>query len=209
MICPECGNHRGNPSVHYPWLDLAKIFPAAIEKRLRNGRAKDFTWEEFVEVRKEIRRHLTPDLPLPPAAEFGSFVGKIFAKPPATDFVLTVSFKLLARRNVIVELKRQGFDLQFFETVLKQQKDREEDYVQVYPVPAGSGGPSSGSKFCSYCERGRGRDKFIIQKPDPDLRLDLFLLKDENSPIIFSERLVQVSQRLGFSGLQFDPVSSE
>jgi hypothetical protein len=216
MTCPECGNHRGNTSVHYPWLDLAKIFDAGTAKRLRHGRAcvrgtdpTEFSWQEFQELRVKIRQQLDKDIPLPPTATFGTFVGKVYATPPATDFVMTVSTNLLARRHVVEELNKQGFGIRYFEVRLKQQKGKEEDYVQIWPAPAGFTGPSSGSKFCPHCERGHGREKFIIKKPDPALDLHVFLLRDQDSSIIFSERIVEAIKQLGFSGLNFEPVPSE
>lgn len=216
MTCPECKNHRGNTSVHYPWLDLSKIFSPAMEKRLRRGKARkpgsgslDFSWEEFLGLRATIRQHLGSDLPLPPCAAFGTFLGKVFARPAATDFVITVSCKLLARRSAVIELEKLGIKLPFFKTELKQPPVFKEDYVQLYPVPAGESGQSSGNKYCPHCERSFDKARFIIKKPDPASNLDLFVLKDSGETILLSERLVAAASQLGLSGLDVRPVPGE
>lgn len=216
MTCPYCNNRRGIPSIKYPWIDIKHIFGSTTEKRLRLGRARirgtdptDFTWEEFGEIKANIRKILDPAYPLPPTTHFGILQGKIYAKPPTSDFVMPDDCTLLARRKVVEMLNELGNNLRYFEVKLKQQKGQTEDFVQVWAPPLGISGPSSGNKFCPHCERGSGRELFTIKKPGVELDTSLFVLKDALGPIHFTEKLVKDIEQTKYSGLSFEKVASE
>jgi hypothetical protein len=216
ITCPYCNNHRGMTNINYPWVDINRIFDSPIEKRLRWGRARirgtdsrEFTWQEFEELKIIIRKVLDPVYPLPPATLLGIFQGKVFAKPPASDFVMPDFLTLLARRKVVQRLSELGNKLRYFEVKLKQQKDQNEDYVQLWDPPLGISGPSSRNKYCEHCGRGSGRVLFIIKQPKVELDSHIFVLKDALSPIIFTEKLVKDINCVGFSGLHFEEIPSE
>ena len=160
-------------------------------------------------IKLRIREYLGAEIPLGPCAKFGLFFGKLFSKPKATDFVLTTSEVLLARRSVIQHLNELGYRLRAFEIKLDIPKKLSEDYMEIWAPPLGSSGVGSGNRYCQYCERGQGTNKFIIAKPNSELESDLFVLGDAASPIIFSEKLVRDIKTNGFTGLDFAPIPHE
>jgi hypothetical protein len=213
MTCPHCKNFRGATWVTYPWIDLGRVLDGQTERRLREGRGRiytgDFTWTEFEDIKIKIRRVLDPALPLPPSAMFGMFAGKVYARPPATDFVMLDGPTLLARRRVAERLNALGNNLQIFEVKLKQQKGRNEDLVQIWAPPIGNLGPSAHIEWCNYCERSSVGEADVLDQSSVPAGTHLFVVKASLYSVIVSEKLVDDIEKNRFSRITYKPIPCE
>lgn len=217
LVCPICGKGGGVPSVQYPWIDLKQLLQNHLEKRLRWGKTRlrgtdpqGFTWKEFEDVKCQIRKVLPLEYPLPPSAMFGRYKGKLYSKPKPADFLMPDPFTLLVRRNVASQIEALGHKLHVFDVELKFPPRRlQEPYVQIWAPPVGRSATGSGNKFCQCCEKGAGRERFVVERPNTAANESVFVLRDALSPIIFSEEIVAAIEANRFSGLCFEITPSD
>lgn len=207
MTCPYCGQYRGEPGIVYPWIDIKKIIRSPLEKRLRYGDAIDFTWEEFAHMVQQLRPQLS-DWVLPPAAKFGAFTGKIFARPALTDFVMPGAYTLLARRQVADELRDMGYKLEIFEVKLRQQKVAE-DMVEIWAPPVALSAARAGIRWCAHCERGSVRAADIVRSGSVPSDTHLFMLKDCPNFLVLSEQLFDDIMARNWLGLHLAAIEAE
>jgi hypothetical protein len=205
QTCPVCGNYRGYSGICYPSYD-PHVSLKRWTKRLRAGRSQDFTWEEFVAVREEIRKDIKA-FPLPPAASFGKFEGKRFKKPEAKDFVMPTATILLARRTTVEKLQSRGHRFTV-ETVWIKSTEPDE-FVEIWAPPVGHLSKKADAKWCDVCERAFPVDLEIVADLPSVQNVSVFKLADRPSFLVLSDQFVQDVAALGLSGLQWQAIPAE
>jgi hypothetical protein len=206
--CPDCEHTKGAASgLQYPWVTGKQIYDARALRRLLWEKSGQGTWAEYVALAAPLKRVLPQGLPTAPGTNFGPWRGKVRSR--CEDLVLGGFDTLLMHRSVLAVLARERMAFQTFEIDLRSKKDYNPDLVEVWVPPIGLSCPSSDIRLCQTCNRGSTKLAVCVNASTIPPEAHVFRLRDAPNALIFSQKFVDVCQKLGLGGITFVPIPHE
>ena len=206
--CNICGDRWGDSAITYPSLDCS-VLPNANRFRFKKTRAV-VNIEEFINLRDQIKRLLSRDLPVPPGTQLGPMCGTtsgqhgdftwdysttVFIHPEALRNLLAAGIKMPA--TVKPEIKARG------KKPFEHLEIQTEAHALLSERCIKRKRPN-----CPACDSS-GISAFI----EPDLikmssipeDLDLFRMRIRSNYIQVTERFVDAVRSLGLTNIVFEP----